>query len=82
MAKRKSTKLKVNSIRVYYLDEQDRIDGERKQVFGIGDDAVKEYRYTTSENLGKWALRQVKPDRSRNYKFEVRTTKGRFLFDK
>ena len=79
----KTIKLRVNSIRLYYLDDQCRIVGTRKEVYGIGINDILEYKWNGDTcRLKKWAVKKLRVDNSRDFKFEVRTTKGRFLYSK
>lgn len=77
------TRLRVNSIRLYYLDDQCRIVGERKEVYGIGENDVVEYNWNGCPlRLKNWAIKKLRVDKKRDFKFEVRATKGRFLYSK
>lgn len=75
--------LRVNSIRLYYLDDQNRINGTRQEKYGIGENDVVEYNWSGNpRHMKNWAIKKLRVDKRRAYSFEVRTTKGRFLFNK
>lgn len=76
------TTLKITSIRVYYLNPNRMIEETDKFVYGIEDQNLREYKYTTGKRLKTMAMKKMRVDKKRLFKLEVRTTRGRFLFDK
>ena len=78
----KAMDLRVNSVRVYYLNHVRMIEETAKFVYGLEQDNLENVHYTTGAKLKTWAMKKMKVDKKRNFKLEVRTTKGRFLFDK
>ena len=74
--------LRVTSVRVYYLDKNRRIEETDKFVYGMEDKNLKRFQYKNGKQMKEWAEKKMKVDKARNYKLEVRTTKGRYLYDK
>ena len=82
MPRKKVKKGKINSIRVYLLNRQRMVVGGHKESYGIDKNNILEFDWEKPSQLKEFALKQVTFDKTRPYKFEVRTNKGRYLFDK
>jgi len=81
-AAKKTKKMKVSSIRVYYLDHDRRIEEKDVFVYGIEQQNLQNVNFSSGKQLKTWAMKKMKVQKTRNFKLEVRSTKGRFLFDK